>query len=50
MRQHDRQVTTHESLEEFPMFSPDGRKLVWASNWHDAKAGDTNLFIADWVP
>ncbi len=29
--------------------SPDGSKLVFASNRHAAKEGDTNVFIADWV-
>jgi Tol biopolymer transport system component len=31
------------------MFSPDGKKLVWASG-RDTKAGDLNLFLADWKP
>jgi Tol biopolymer transport system component len=31
------------------MFSPDGRRLVWASNRHGKVAGETNIFIADWV-
>lgn len=44
------QVTTDPSFDGFPMFSPDGRSLVWASNRHDAVAGETNLFIADWAP
>ena len=43
-------VTTSDTFDGFPMFSPDGRKLVWASNRHDAKATETNLFIADWLP
>ncbi|MDB4906941.1 MAG: hypothetical protein JWO05_1725 [Gemmatimonadetes bacterium] len=43
-------VTTDTEFDGFPMFSPDGRRLVWASNRHSAKLGDTNLFIADWVP
>jgi Tol biopolymer transport system component len=30
------------------MFSPDGTKLVFASNRFAAKEGDTNVFIADW--
>jgi Tol biopolymer transport system component len=30
------------------MFSPDGKKLVWASNRNDDKPGETNLFIAEW--
>ncbi len=42
-------VTFHETFDGFPMFSPDGKKLVFASNRNDAKPGDTNVFIADWV-
>jgi hypothetical protein len=30
------------------MFSPDGRKLVWASNRNAAVPTDTNVFVADW--
>jgi len=44
------QVTTEPSFDGFPMFSHDGRSLVWASNRNDAKPGETNLFIAEWVP
>src|SRR4029079_9450779 len=33
----------------FPMFSPDGKKLVFASNRNAKTQGDTNVFIADWV-
>jgi len=42
-------VTFNDSFDGFPMFSPDGKKLVFASNRNDAKPGDTNVFIADWV-
>jgi len=42
-------VTYNDTFDGFPMFSPDGKKLVFASNRNDAKAGDTNVFIADWV-
>lgn len=42
-------VTFGESFDGFPMFSPDGKKLVFASNRNAAKPGDTNVFIADWV-
>lgn len=42
-------VTRHETFDSFPMFSSDGKRLVWASNRNQAKPGDTNIFIADWV-
>jgi TolB protein len=42
-------VTFNDTFDGFPMFSPDGKKLVFASNRNDAKPGDTNVFIADWV-
>ena len=41
-------VTTHGDFDGFPMFSPDGKHLVWASNRASAKEGETNIFIADW--
>lgn len=44
------QVTTHGTFDGFPMFSPDGRQLVWASNRNAPAAGGTDIFIADWVP
>jgi Tol biopolymer transport system component len=43
-----RQITAGGEFDGFPMFSPDGKKIIWASNRHDAKPGETNLFIADW--
>ena len=42
-------VTYHETFDGFPMFSPDGKKLVFASNRNASKLGETNVFIADWV-
>ena len=33
----------------FPVFSPDGRYLVWGSNRNQAREGETNVFIAEWV-
>lgn len=42
-------VTFNATFDGFPMFSPDGKKLVFASNRNAAKSGDTNVFIADWV-
>ena len=42
------QITFDKTFDGFPMFSPDGRKLIWASNRHSQKPTDTNLYIADW--
>jgi TolB protein len=44
------QITSHAEFDGFPMFSPDGKKLLWASNRGVSKPGETNLFIADWRP
>jgi Tol biopolymer transport system component len=31
------------------MFSPDGKKIIFASNRNNGGTRDTNLFVADWV-
>lgn len=42
-------VTTHADFDGFPMFNRAGTRLVFGSNRGQAKAGETNIFIADWV-
>ena len=42
-------LTFNETFDGFPMFSPDGKKIVFASNRNAKAAGETNVFIADWV-
>ncbi len=42
------QVTFTPVFDGFPMFSPDGTKLLWASNRKNDKPNETNLFLADW--
>jgi hypothetical protein len=42
-------VTFHEEFDSFPMFSSDGRLLVWASNRNSKQRGETNVFLAEWV-
>jgi TolB protein len=42
-------VTYDAQFDGFPMFTRDGKQLVFASNRHNAAEGDTNVFIAEWV-
>lgn len=42
-------ITYSGGFDGFPMFSPDGKKLVWASNRNGKARGETNVFVADWV-
>jgi TolB protein len=39
----------NETFDAFPMFTNDGKKIVWASNRGVVAEGNTNVFIADWV-
>jgi len=41
-------LTYNTTFDSFPMFSPDGKKLVWASNRNPSKPRETDIFIADW--
>lgn len=42
-------ITNSPEFDGFPMFSPNGRYLVFASNRNNKTRGDTNLFVAEWV-
>ena len=42
-------ITHFDGFDGFPMFTSSGRKLVFCSNRNNAKEGDTNVFVADWV-
>jgi Tol biopolymer transport system component len=41
-------VTHFPGFDGFPMFSHDGKRLVFASNRNNKVRGETNVFIADW--
>ena len=43
-------ITFAEEFDSFPMFSPDGRYLAFTSNRHGKEPGETNVFVARWVP
>lgn len=44
------QITNDARFDGFPMFSPDGKKLMWSASRYATGARDVNLFIADWRP
>ena len=44
-------ITAAPGFDGFPLFSPDGKRLAFASNRATAPgAHDTNVFVADWKP
>lgn len=43
-------LTFEGQFNSFPMFSPDGKRLVWVSDRNAKQPREFNVFIADWVP
>ncbi len=41
------QITTHKKADVLPVFSPDGKKIMWTST--RTKDGSSQLWIADWL-
>ncbi|HYM21536.1 MAG TPA: hypothetical protein VEW28_11115 [Candidatus Kapabacteria bacterium] len=42
-------LTYAEGFDGFPMFTRDGKHLVWCSNRNGSHPHNTNIFIADWA-
>ena len=42
-------ISRDKGFDAFPMFSPNGKRLIFGSNRNNGGTRDTNLFIADWV-
>ncbi len=38
-----------DDFDGFPMFTRNGKRLVFCSNRFNAEANDTNVFVADWI-
>ncbi|MDR4459990.1 MAG: hypothetical protein MRJ67_05660 [Nitrospirales bacterium] len=47
---HPEQITFKGHFNSFPMFSPDGKQVVWSSDRNAANPKEFNIFLADWVP
>jgi len=43
-------LTFDGQFNSFPMFSPDGTRLVWVSDRLAKAPGEFNVFLADWAP
>ncbi|MFO0707031.1 MAG: hypothetical protein U0412_09265 [Nitrospira sp.] len=43
-------LTFEGQFNSFPMFSPDGKRLVWVSDRNAKEPGEFNVFLAEWVP
>ena len=43
-------ITTTPGFDGFPMFTRDGRQLVWCSNRDGKEPHETDVFVADWKP
>lgn len=47
---HPEQITFNGHFNSFPMFSSDGKQVVWSSDRNAVNPKEFNIFLADWVP
>ena len=47
---HLEKISRDKGFDAFPMFSPNGKKIIFSSNRNNGGTRDTNIFIADWLP
>jgi Tol biopolymer transport system component len=45
----EEQITRNPTFDGFPMWSHDGKKLVFASNRNNKVRGETNVFVGNWI-
>jgi Tol biopolymer transport system component len=41
-------ITPPPDFDGYPMFSGDGKNVVFACNRYGSTPGETNIFVADW--
>ena len=46
---HIEKISRDKGFDAFPMFSYDGRRIIFSSNRNNGGTRDTNIFIADWL-
>ena len=44
-----KQITYGEMFDSFPVFSNDGKHLLFSSNRNNGGTRDTNIFLAEWI-
>ena len=44
-----KKISHDKGFDAFPLFSPNGKKIIFSSNRFNGGTRDTNVFIADWV-
>lgn len=42
------QISFDTVFDSFPMFSSDGKRIIFSSNRNNHGTRDTNLFVAEW--